>query len=75
MAAVVVTAFVWVAVVVVVGVLSLGVYCVVRVVVVVVMMMVVVVVVRVVGNKRATTTTINTTINTNTPKYHRQASE
>ena len=65
--AVVLTAFIWVTIVVLVGVLSLGVCCVVKVVVVVVMMALVVVVVGVTGNERATTITINTITNTNIP--------
>ena len=50
MVVVVLTAFIWVTIVVLVGVLSLGVRCVVKVVVVVVMMALVVVVVGVTGN-------------------------
>ena len=72
----VLTAFIWVIILVVVGVLSLGVCCVVKLVVVklvvVVVIMVVVVLVGVVvvvvtGNERATKTTFNTITNTKTP--------
>ena len=59
-----------VTILVVVGVLSLGVCCLVKVVMVVVMMVgvvVVVVMVWVTGNERATTTTINIITNTKTP--------
>ena len=62
--AVVLTAFIWVTIVVVVGVCSV---VKVVVVVVIIVVVVVVVVVGVMGNERAITTTINTITNTNTP--------
>ena len=67
--AVVLKDLIWVTILVVVGVLKLGVCCVVKVVVAVVMMVVMVVVVLgVTCNERATTTTINIITNTNTPE-------